>query len=125
MKGVCVRRGEKVCPIKNSQISWTGCPTGFMCCVPPKTEPVTKRTEFCGTTMFDEPTYKIVGGSQSKVGEFPWQVSIQTSFGHWCGGAIINNNWIISAAHCFMMNDPADDYTIVSGEFPVEVQRSF
>ena len=85
-----------------------------------KMEPVTKRTEFCGTTMFDEPTYKIVGGSQSKVGEFPWQVSIQTSFGHWCGGAIINNNWIISAAHCFMMNDRADDYTIVSGEFSLK-----
>ncbi|XP_060582501.1 uncharacterized protein LOC132738907 isoform X2 [Ruditapes philippinarum] len=35
----------------------------------------------------------------------PWQVNIQRRkkrrWIHWCGGTIINNEWILSAAHCF------------------------
>uniref|UniRef100_A0A8B9R6V3 Peptidase S1 domain-containing protein n=1 Tax=Astyanax mexicanus TaxID=7994 RepID=A0A8B9R6V3_ASTMX len=42
-----------------------------------------------------ELTYKKLGGS------WPWQVSIQSLGSHFCGGSLINNNWILSAAHCF------------------------
>ncbi|XP_057576619.1 serine protease 55, partial [Hippopotamus amphibius kiboko] len=43
---------------------------------------------------------RIIGGMEAEVGEFPWQVSIQARNEHFCGGAIINEWWIISAAHC-------------------------
>ncbi|XP_063397502.1 chymotrypsin-like serine proteinase [Mytilus trossulus] len=49
-------------------------------------------------------TSKIVGGSNADISDYPWQVSLQLrSSGSWyhiCGGSIINNNWVVTAAHC-------------------------
>lgn len=45
-------------------------------------------------------------GTPTKEGQYPWQVSLELlhpSFGfigHWCGGVLIDEWWIISAAHC-------------------------
>ncbi|KAJ5328891.1 trypsin-like cysteine/serine peptidase domain-containing protein [Penicillium brevicompactum] len=41
----------------------------------------------------------IVGGSNAGTGEFPYQVSIQTT-SHKCGGSIIDKDHILTAAHC-------------------------
>lgn len=41
----------------------------------------------------------IIGGSQAAKGEFPYQVSVQTS-SHKCGGSIIDKDHILTAAHC-------------------------
>ena len=47
---------------------------------------------------------RIVGGIEAQPGEFPWQVSWQrkgsSTFSHSCGGSILNENWILTAAHC-------------------------
>jgi len=43
---------------------------------------------------------KIVGGSNAKRGEFPWQVSWRQFGSHSCGGSILNENWVLSAGHC-------------------------
>lgn len=45
---------------------------------------------------------RIVGGEEIDIIKVPWQVNIQTAqMKHHCGGSIISEQWILSAAHCF------------------------
>lgn len=49
---------------------------------------------------------KIVGGVAAPVGRLPWQVSMfSAAFGHFCGGTVLNDNWVITAAHCLTDQD--------------------
>ena len=50
----------------------------------------------------------IVGGSNANISDYPYQVSVQTTSGfHFCGGSVLNENFILSANHCFVGTNPS------------------
>ncbi|XP_073416718.1 serine protease 27-like [Dendrobates tinctorius] len=58
---------------------------------------------------------RIVGGTNSAVDEWPWQVSLHFNGNANCGGSLISDTWVLTAAHCFnTMPDPLA-YTIYLG----------
>uniref|UniRef100_A0A3Q3XDE7 Peptidase S1 domain-containing protein n=1 Tax=Mola mola TaxID=94237 RepID=A0A3Q3XDE7_MOLML len=52
----------------------------------------------CGIAPFST---RIVGGQDAAVGAWPWQASLHKDRHHICGGSLINNEYVLSAAHCF------------------------
>ncbi len=49
---------------------------------------------------------RIVNGENASLGEFPWMISIKLihrSSTFWCGGAIINQYWILTSIDCFRL----------------------
>ena len=55
------------------------------------------------TVPFHPPSIdgRIVGGVDTTIEEIPYQISLQYWGSHACGGAILNENTILTAAHCF------------------------
>ncbi|XP_017967196.1 chymotrypsin-2 [Drosophila navojoa] len=58
---------------------------------------------------------RIVGGQTAEIGYAKYQVSLQPVLGyHNCGGAILNERWIITAGHC-VVNFPPEFIVVVTG----------
>ncbi|XP_034651462.1 trypsin 3A1 [Drosophila subobscura] len=61
---------------------------------------------------------RIVGGMEvSSILEFPYQASVQLHGQHICGGAVIGDHFVLTAAHCFEALEPWSvlDYSVRVG----------
>lgn len=66
---------------------------------------------------------RIFGGYSARPGQFPYQASLRirwspTTFRHSCGGSIITNRFVVTAAHCFFkrfLNNITENYQLALG----------
>ncbi|XP_054435538.1 coagulation factor IX [Pteronotus mesoamericanus] len=63
---------------------------------------------------------RVVGGEDAEPGQFPWQVILNGKVDTLCGGSIINEKWVVTAAHCIK---PGDTITVIAGKHNIEVKE--
>ena len=103
------------------------CKDGKMCY---KGECRVKQNLGCGKSLTRRG--RIVGGDTATFGQWPWQISLMRykegkfiSHGTWehkCGGVILSDKWVATAAHCVLVGDE-DDVTLIIIFFKVYRER--
>ncbi|XP_037817516.1 trypsin-1 [Lucilia sericata] len=99
---------------------------------PPRREP---RSQPSTEDPNSSRTAKIIAGTYTKEGQFPWQASLELLhpslgfLGHWCGAVLIHQYWILSAAHCVhndLFNLPVPPlWTVVLGEYNRAIESGY
>jgi secreted trypsin-like serine protease len=66
-------------------------------------------------TKNDEVDSKIINGYETKPNEYPWQVALVKSGRHtpFCGGSIISDKHVLTAAHCTADLDFVGKYSCI------------
>ncbi|KAJ3590258.1 hypothetical protein NHX12_008212 [Muraenolepis orangiensis] len=100
-----VRSGTQSTPIQTATIDRKDCKNGHV---------ISLICSDCGQVGSQD---RIVGGVDAVIEDWPWQVSLQQSGGHTCGGSLVSPRWVVSAAHCFTgSKKEVSRWRVVSGK---------
>ncbi|KAK3917348.1 Trypsin 3A1 [Frankliniella fusca] len=55
---------------------------------------------------------QIVGGHPVKIEEVPFQISLEKYSAHSCGGSILSQQWVLTAAHCLLYDSDVASYAV-------------
>ncbi|XP_077305910.1 transmembrane protease serine 9-like [Lithobates pipiens] len=74
----------------------------------------------CGSPLVSS---RIVGGTESLVGEWPWQVAVkntESDGSYLCGGSLISPEWVMTAAHCIHKPIQVENYEVYLGMYRLD-----
>ncbi len=57
---------------------------------------------------------RIVGGEPADIGDYPFQVALMDGSFQFCGGTLVNSQWVLTAAHC-VEGDVGGQYDVLIG----------
>lgn len=126
--GFCIDSTQFECP-SGWLWSYSGC--GFLekCCYPQAgahqgtsapshgshtTHAPAVSSSTCGVSSVD-PGLKIVGGESTTIEAHPWQISLRENGHHICGGSLVADNWVMTAAHCVADASSSRAISILAG----------
>jgi len=66
---------------------------------------------------------RVLYGNETNSNEYPWQISMWIGKSHFCGGTLIDNEWIVTAAHCVdaQYRDHFNRMSVSLGDHNVEI----
>ncbi|XP_068453308.1 chymotrypsin-C-like [Clinocottus analis] len=71
----------------------------------------------CGLPSFPPVVSRVVGGEDVRPHSWPWQISLQYNrqgeWRHTCGGTLISDQWVLTAAHCI---SKSKEYRVALGK---------
>ncbi|XP_046292563.1 serine protease 44-like [Marmota monax] len=88
-------------------------PTDKMLLTPPVATGPTGPTVMVSAPACGHRSMRIVGGRPAVRTRWPWQVSLQINNQHICGGSLISNQFVLTAAHCIFGHL---EYTVKLGD---------
>ncbi|CAF3621566.1 unnamed protein product [Rotaria sordida] len=62
----------------------------------------------CGCSTNSTTVNRIINGETAEATAWSWTVSLLIEFSYFCGGSILSDSWIITAAHCMEKVKPSD-----------------
>ena len=87
----------------------------------PVTSPPTNTTGSACNCGIPNRSMRIVGGQETEVNEYPWQVGLVSKRGRtpWCGGTLISDRHVMTAAHC-TAGETTNSMAVLLGEHRID-----